>query len=73
MEGGYAQSILDCVDDDGEVQMERFLQLQRSQMEEMEDLDEWMIALAEEEDAREREKRTRATQNLSLVTEADAQ
>ena len=56
MEGGYAQSILDCVDDDGEVQMERFLQLQRSQMEEMEDLDEWMIALAEEEDAREREK-----------------
>ena len=53
---GHTQSILDCVDDDGEVQLERLLQLQRSQMEEMEDLDEWMIALAEEEDAREREK-----------------
>ena len=43
-------SLLDCVDDDGEVHMERLFQLQRSLMEEIEEIDEWLTALLEEDE-----------------------
>ena len=51
MEGVPAVSLLDCIDDEGEVDFALFLQLQRSQMEYIEDMDEWATALVEEEEA----------------------
>ena len=46
-------SILDCFDEDGEVDMQKVLLVQRTQMQEMDEFDEWVAALAEEEEAEE--------------------
>ena len=45
--------------------MEAFLQLQRTQMEEFDDVDEWMEALAEEDEAEEERKQKRDARSVA--------
>ena len=59
------RSILDCVDEDGEVDMEMVLFVQRSQMQQMDELDEWAALLAEEEEAEAKES---AAETKSVAT-----
>ena len=59
------RSILDCVDEDGEVDMEMVLFVQRSQMQQMDELDEWAALLAEEEEAEAKES---AAETKSFAT-----
>ena len=59
------RSILDCIDEDGEVDMEMVLFVQRSQMQQMDELDEWAALLAEEEEAEAKES---AAETKSVAT-----
>ena len=57
--------MLECIDEEGEVNMGRLLELQRIQMEEMDDFEEWVTALAEEEDAVDRGNQKRDARSVT--------
>ena len=65
MDGIAGLSLLDCFDEEGEVDMERFSHFQRIQMEEFDDIDELVSDLEEEDEEEGDDKRKRDAKTVA--------
>ena len=70
MEGIAGLSLLDCFDEEREVDMERFSHFQRIQMEEFDDIDELVSDLEEEDEEEGDDKRKRDAKTVASNRES---